>query len=187
VTNATSTAAKRWSPAHQRLHDLFGSGPFSCTYCRNDIPCACVRPGAASNADGATVDHATPPRRGGADAPPNTVIACRRCNAIKGTRIWPAEWLPDQEAHTWLQFPNLSPVRTDSLATLGAIFLLNQIRPGEEMSLLDVAPQRPEGPTYLLHQVILLASQGRLDQQVLPYGGSSTFCHVYTAATGVPA
>jgi hypothetical protein len=84
----TKARVPGFTASHKLLHRLGERDGWTCSYCFEEVGCAC-----ASDVDvrQAAADHVFPKCRGGEDDDSNRVLACRSCNSSKGDRT-PEEW-----------------------------------------------------------------------------------------------
>ena len=61
--------------------------PF-CQWCGRRVVYRCIRSGHRTLSDTATVDHRVPRSAGGVNAWSNRLLACYRCNQLKGSCLW---------------------------------------------------------------------------------------------------
>jgi hypothetical protein len=77
---------------------------YTCRYCGAFAPVAALE-----------VDHVTPRKHGGRDAPENLITACQDCNRGKSAAL-PEDWLAaeiEQIARRWRDDPDASPDEDD--------------------------------------------------------------------------
>lgn len=111
------------SPTSCSVHRWFEGSELRCTYCGVRVCCSCGLavlgqedltrlPLTTLFGRQATLDHLIPTSRGGPEVADNLAVACRTCNSSKQDLLFPGEWIPDRDNHTYLSAGDPLPPHT---------------------------------------------------------------------------
>lgn len=192
---ATIPLREAKSASHKALHELSNHqpGPWPCQYCGALVTCVCICPSGDNphhiyflppGLRWASVDHVIPTTRGGSEEIDNKVPACPPCNASKGNRLWPEEWLPgvDMNEVTFVYRIPMKPQPGDDLEMRGLISVLGDLSRIGRYNMTDIEKIAKHSASRVRKLLRALHQNGRVDFQV-DWDGDKAIGHEFMAVT----